>query len=226
MNNPKQDKQPANGSADVAAKPRSRGRPAEEQSGEIRQSILNEAEKLFAQQGFAATPVREIAKAAGITPAMIHYYFGSKKTLLRSVLDRTLQPMILAIANLQSGSGNPVKVFVSLLVKMAHRHPNMPVLLTREVLMPGGQLQEHFVEQFAPRLGGALSIILTDEQSRGKINSEIDPRLGTLMVLSLCLFPFLAKSVAQNALGIRYDAAGIEQLEQQVQSLLQQGLVI
>ncbi len=211
---------------DVVLNRRSRGRPTDEQAGKIREGILNAAEELFAQKGFAGTPIREIAEAAGITPAMIHYYFGNKKALLRSVLDRTLQPLSLAIAELDSGTSSPITAFVSLLVQMSYRHPNMPVLLAREVLMPGGQLQEHFIEHFAPRLGGALSIMLAEEQSRGAINPDYDPRIATLMVLSLCVFPFLAKSVAQNALGIQYDAQGIELLERQVQSLIQQGLIL
>ena len=49
----------------------------------MREHILDAAEELFAQQGFAATPVREIAEKVNVNPAMIHYYFGSKRALLR-----------------------------------------------------------------------------------------------------------------------------------------------
>lgn len=47
--------------------------------------ILEKAEELFAEKGFDATSVRDIAKAAKINIAMISYYFGSKEKLMGEV---------------------------------------------------------------------------------------------------------------------------------------------
>ena len=44
--------------------------------------ILNVAERLFAEEGFDGTSVRDIAKNANVNVAMISYYFGSKEKLL------------------------------------------------------------------------------------------------------------------------------------------------
>ncbi len=48
---------------------------------EARQQILDVALALFAQKGYAATTVREIVDAAGITAPSLYYYFGSKEGL-------------------------------------------------------------------------------------------------------------------------------------------------
>ncbi|RAV30630.1 TetR/AcrR family transcriptional regulator [Sinomicrobium soli] len=48
--------------------------------------ILKVAEKLFAENGFDGTSVRQIAKEAGINIAMISYYFGSKEKMLDALL--------------------------------------------------------------------------------------------------------------------------------------------
>lgn len=48
--------------------------------------ILKVAEKLFAENGFDGTSVRQIAKEANINIAMISYYFGSKEKLLEALL--------------------------------------------------------------------------------------------------------------------------------------------
>lgn len=48
--------------------------------------ILQIAEKLFAENGFDGTSVRQIAKEADINVAMISYYFGSKEKLLSALL--------------------------------------------------------------------------------------------------------------------------------------------
>ncbi|MCK9484680.1 MAG: TetR/AcrR family transcriptional regulator, partial [Candidatus Marinimicrobia bacterium] len=42
---------------------------------DIKQKILDTAETLFAQQGFDATGIDQIAKTAGITKSLIYYYF-------------------------------------------------------------------------------------------------------------------------------------------------------
>jgi AcrR family transcriptional regulator len=70
--------------------------------------ILQAAEKLFAENGFDGTSVRDIAKQANINIAMISYYFGSKEKLLDAlvvyrtsdlkvqldnILDETFSPM-------------------------------------------------------------------------------------------------------------------------------------
>ncbi|HEB49574.1 MAG TPA: TetR/AcrR family transcriptional regulator, partial [Desulfobulbus sp.] len=52
-----------------------------------RQRILKEAERLFARQGYSGTGLRELAAAAGVNLAMINYFFGSKKQLLKEILD-------------------------------------------------------------------------------------------------------------------------------------------
>ena len=48
--------------------------------------ILKVAEKLFAENGFDGTSVRQISKEANINVAMISYYFGSKEKLLAALL--------------------------------------------------------------------------------------------------------------------------------------------
>lgn len=48
--------------------------------------ILEIAEKLFAENGFDGTSIRQISKEAGINIAMISYYFGSKEKLLEALL--------------------------------------------------------------------------------------------------------------------------------------------
>ncbi|MBN1946825.1 MAG: TetR/AcrR family transcriptional regulator [Bradymonadales bacterium] len=52
---------------------------------ESRERILEAAERLFAQKGFAATSVREILRDAEVSSPMLYYYFGSKQDLLNTL---------------------------------------------------------------------------------------------------------------------------------------------
>ena len=46
------------------------------------------AQRLFALNGFRATSIRDIAKAANVNSSMISYYFRSKEQLLSGIFKR------------------------------------------------------------------------------------------------------------------------------------------
>lgn len=54
------------------------------------QKILDSAERLFAETGFAATSLRQITSTAEVNLASVNYHFGSKKELIQAVLQRYL----------------------------------------------------------------------------------------------------------------------------------------
>jgi len=51
-------------------------------------TILDAAEKLFAERGFTAVTVRDIAAEAGVSHALVHRYLGSKRQVYREMLSR------------------------------------------------------------------------------------------------------------------------------------------
>jgi AcrR family transcriptional regulator len=54
--------------------------------------ILAAARRLFAERGYRATTVRAIAAAAGVTPAMIHHFYGSKHQVFLAAIRMPLDP--------------------------------------------------------------------------------------------------------------------------------------
>ncbi len=203
---------------------RAPGRPAAESAAGLHDAILDAAEALFAERGFAATPVRDIAERAGANPAMVHYYFGSKRALLERVLERTLEPLAAALAAMRAGGAAPVSEIVRLLLETLGSHPNLAVLMAREVMLPGGVMREHFLERMAPRLGGTLPGLLAAEQAAGRVDPDLDPRIAALMLIALAVFPFIGRGIAETGLGVAYDAAGRRRLERHVIALLEGGI--
>ncbi|NTU59612.1 MAG: TetR/AcrR family transcriptional regulator [Deltaproteobacteria bacterium] len=57
-----------------------------ELDGEVRQRLLDAATELFTRKGYAATTVREIVSAAGVTAPVLYYYFESKEGLYVKLL--------------------------------------------------------------------------------------------------------------------------------------------
>lgn len=60
---------------------------------ETKITILDAAERLFADHGFAATSLRNIVGEADVNLAAVHYHFGSKEALIEAVLERRIVPL-------------------------------------------------------------------------------------------------------------------------------------
>lgn len=66
-------------------------------SQNTKRAILQAAEVLFAEQGYAQTSMRSITSRAGVNLASVNYHFGSKKNLIQAVLKQyfdVLMPQI------------------------------------------------------------------------------------------------------------------------------------
>ncbi|AJD48444.1 transcriptional regulator [Isoalcanivorax pacificus W11-5] len=66
------------------------------QAGTV-ERILDTAEVLFAQKGFAETSLRAITSKAGVNLAAVNYHFGSKEALIQAVFERFLAPFCTAL---------------------------------------------------------------------------------------------------------------------------------
>lgn len=203
---------------------RPRGRPSDLESGALQSRLLDAAEELFAEHGYAATPLRKVAERAGVNPALVHYYFDSKLGLLRAVLDRALEPMAATLAAMRQDAEPDLAQIASLMFGMASEHPALPRLIVREVMLSSGEMQALFIEHYAPRLGGALPGLIERAQARGQIDRAYDPGVATLMLLSLCMFPFVARAIAEPQLGIRYDEGGRQTYLAQLIHLFERGM--
>lgn len=60
---------------------------------ETREKILDTAERLFAEQGYAVTSLRQVIAAAKVNIAAVHYHFGGKEELLDAVILRKVAPV-------------------------------------------------------------------------------------------------------------------------------------
>ncbi|MDB5713919.1 MAG: transcriptional regulator, TetR family, partial [Sphingomonadales bacterium] len=84
-------------STDKAQPSAGRGRPRlHDENVDRRDVILDAAEALFCVHGFHGVTVRQVATEAGVDPALLNYYFGSKRGLFDAVFLRRAE-----IANAQ-----------------------------------------------------------------------------------------------------------------------------
>ena len=83
--------------------PAQRGRGRRPGGPDTRGQILVAARRSFADRGFAATTIRGVAGEAGVDPALVHHYFGSKDDLFLAALEIPVDPRALVPQVLEAG---------------------------------------------------------------------------------------------------------------------------
>jgi AcrR family transcriptional regulator len=107
-----------------------------------RDRILDTAEALFAERGFAGTAVRDIASAVDLTAASLYNHFSGKEALYAAVLERGLRPLIDVLEDLAGQERERAALDDTLGRAMEHlaRRPNVARLLYHEALTGAAHL--------------------------------------------------------------------------------------
>lgn len=192
---------------------RKRGRPPQAADSQVREALLESARTLFLRYGFRAVSSRQIAAAAGVNPAMIHYYFAGKEGLYKAMLEAAVAPVIGRIATML---GDPASVDLQALARTYMRtlaaNPWIPGLIVREVLSPDGSFRQVFIRDFAGRMAPMLRSVIAREVERGRLQRDLDPTLTFVSLLSLTLFPFISLPITSRVLGLDMSEVGVERL--------------
>ena len=180
---------------------RSPGRPVAGVDGDARERLLTAATELFARQGVAATTFAAIAKRAGLTPAMMHYYFTDRDHLLDCVVEEKIAPFIAAVWNPVKRGAAPEEMMrgvVGRLVAGIERMPWIPSTWMREVLNEGGMLRSRVLRELPFDKVRLLSAAVARAQAKGEIQADLDPVLIVFSTLGLVMMhlataPFFAE---------------------------------
>lgn len=200
---------------DQKRKPRKRapGRPSAD-TAQLRPQLLDAALRCFARCGIAASTLRAIAKEAGVTPALLHYYFGDRAQLLQAVIAERFMPALAAMRAPLSQANDPsamVAAFVRAMMRTVRENPWLPPLWVREVLCEGGALRDLLVEQVGPQLPRMLAERFAQAQNAGRLPQGLDPALLVSSLVGLTLFPAAGAPVWQRLFGApELDADAIE----------------
>ncbi|WP_449467226.1 TetR/AcrR family transcriptional regulator [Stenotrophomonas humi] len=194
-------------------------------AADLRAQLLDSALTCFVAQGIAATSLRDIARRAGVTPALVHYYFGDKARLQQAVVEERLWPVMMQVhAGVhEAGEGveHLVAAFVGGLVRAVAAHPWLPTLWVREILCEGGALRELMIERVGPVLPRVLAERFTAAQQNGQLNPQLDPRLIVVSLVGLTMFPLASAPIWQQLFGAEL---GGDEVQRHALALLTRGL--
>jgi TetR/AcrR family transcriptional regulator len=201
------------------------GRPPLAADRDAREILLDAAVSLFAEQGVAATRSTEIAQRAGLTPAMVHYYFRSREQMLDAVVDERLARFAARVfdAPMPNSAEPMVTTIVSRLFQAARAMPWMPPIWIREIVSEGGALRERMLRHFPVEAVTALAKVIADEQAQGRIPAGIEPRLAFLSIAGATMLPLAVRPLWGKLPGL--GDVTEDQLERHAATLLTMGLV-
>jgi AcrR family transcriptional regulator len=127
-------------------------------SEDTKRALIAAGEDLFAQFGFSGASVDLIARRAGVNKAMISYHFGGKAGLYEAILAATLGPVTEQLRGLR-GSALPAEArlreYLAVFGAMHASHPNLSVMVLREVLSGG----RHLGDRLMPHILGLMDCV-------------------------------------------------------------------
>lgn len=178
--------------------------PQQARSLETRAKILQAALTAFAEHGFAAANIRDIAEKAGATHPMITYHFGGKDKLWRAAVEEMFLQLRREV-NVSSAemSSEPVRAFKQLVVQYVRycaRHPEHARITISETVAGGARLK-WMVQKFVKRDHEALLPILEDLMKSG-ILPQTDPMAFLYSFVGMCQLPFVLAQEAKEAFGV------------------------
>ena len=203
------------------------GRPAADHQVQ-REQLLDVATETFAHIGIRAASLRAIAERAGVTPALLNYYFGGKQKLVSAMVEERFLPLLGTLgADLQQSGDDPrelVARFVRGLSRIVAEHPWIPPLWVREILCEGGVLRAQLTSRIAPMVPLLLARRFATAQAEGKLNPALDPRLLVVSLIGVTMLPYAAAPIWRDVFA--NPEIGNETLVAHTLALLQHGMEV
>ena len=190
------------------------------------QLILQAAEAEFVSKGYAGARTTSIAQAAGVTHAMLHYYFRTKELLFKRILQDKLTLMAQSFAGQFGSAGQSyedrLRQGISSHFDFLAAHPELPRFIINEVLNNPERMNDirSTISSIAVPIMRNLQVSLDEAAERGEI-VRIEVRDLMLDILSMNVFLFLAMPIASHVFQVEDMNAFLERRkEENIQLIL------
>lgn len=190
--------------------------------------ILEAAEREFLTKGFTSARTTAIAEAAGVTHAMLHYYYRTKDKLFGKVIDEKLSSIAKTfVINVEEENTLPecVRKAVESHFDFVRANPMLPRFLASEVFA-----NENLMQMLKEKVGSLAASTICRLQEKIDIaasRDECDSMDATDLVLdivSLNVFPILAAPMVRKVKDLKtekeYDEFLDSRKEENVKTIL------
>ncbi len=157
------------------------------------ENIITAAERVFIDKGMDGARMQHIADEAGINKALLHYYYRSKQKLFNIVFTtafKAFAPDLIKVFQREGDFFSKLRNFVKTYLDVLERNPHIPGFILHEI--------RHKPDQLIQLVGGLnldIDVVIRqieEEIQAGRIK-PIDPKQLMIHIVSLCIFPIVAK---------------------------------
>jgi AcrR family transcriptional regulator len=150
--------------------------------------ILDTAERLFAEHGFAGTHLRDVASAAGLRIPSLYNHFAGKEALYAAVLERGIAPVLEALSDYVRDPEIERSRFVERVLAVLAQRPNLARLVMHETLGGGEHLSPLLRAWFKPAFEKAEEIIRATPGARRWSDEQIPLLVAALYQVAVGYF--------------------------------------
>src|SRR6476659_1534730 len=140
--------------------------------GQTRAVVIDAAERLFSERGFAATSMRDISAASGVSHPLIHHHFGSKEELYAAVKRRMVEGYARRFPTAARAPNRPLSVRAEMRRIMTYLSEKPVMLRLCSWTRLEGDVQ---VWPGEPDLLDTLRQRVEAAQRRGQVRGDLDP---------------------------------------------------
>lgn len=179
------------------------------------QAILEAAEELFLEQGFAQTTTKQIAQRAGCNQALLHYYYRTKDNLFEQIFEEKAQFIATHFLDINSTAQTleeRISQMVELHFELFRKNPRLVPFLLKEVLSDPVRVAPILdkIKQYMVKIFGKIDEALHEEIEKGAAR-PVSTLNVILTLVSLDMAPFIIAPVLQRVLDLTD-----EQLDEQL----------
>lgn len=177
-------------------------------STDVEQLIKNTAKRIFFVEGKLHATTQDIADAAGINRASIHYYYRSRKQLFDKVFEEAMaefhSKLTGVVAQDHLSFRSWIEGVLGFLLQRSAEHPFLELFLISE-LNTNPDIHRNLMPETALERRKRLREYIAVEVAAGTMK-PIEPEQFIVNLMSLCSFPFMAKPIVKKAIELSEDA--------------------
>ncbi len=199
------------------------GRPLKDDNT-ARMLLIDAARKKFVNKSYDKVSIRELAQAAGVSSAMIKYYFQNKEGLYKAmILEVTGQVMKNFKTHLASSNLSNLEDFFRCFVEVIKQSPEFPLLMLKELILGQGVCRNYFIDEMGMYHIKIFDQVYSRFKHAGKLKEDVDPLLFRMSLMGLTLFPWHTRELMMKIEGVTYDDEFLEKLIKHNTRLMQSG---
>lgn len=176
------------------------------------QKILNATEREFLVKGFAGARTTTIASAAGVTHAMLHYYFRTKENLFDRIISEKLAILKRVFENsvndLYLSLEDMIRSIICSHLDFISSNPDLPRFIISEIYnhpeRPSAIV--NMLQTNAPHIIAGIQSKIDRTAAEGRCR-KLDANMLMLDIASLNVFSYIAMPVVNAAFGNCMDDA-------------------